>query len=193
MDGLIPGLCGTMRGLYKAVQTERTPEQDAALALKLKANLLPLPSDDRDVWIAVGYLLKRSLGDAGLPLWIEWSRKSAKFIPGECEKVWPTLKLDERDQPASVAGIIRRSKEGDEVTFVALAKLTPAEYDRVRKAEVKKLSIRTATLDAEVARHRPETSDPTASGSGVDIYNPEPWPDLVDGAQVLPAIAAMFS
>ena len=176
-----------------ATADNRPPEEIAALELKLKANLLPLPSDDRDVWIAVGYSLKRSLGDAGLPQWIEWSKKSAKFVPGECEKVWPTLKLDEREQPASAAGIIRRSKEADEAAFVALAKLTPAEYDRVREAEAKKLSVRTSTLDAEVARHRPETSDPNASGSGLDIFDPEPSEQPVDGAQVLDAVAAMFS
>jgi putative DNA primase/helicase len=170
------------------------PSEDAAtLELKLKANLRPVSSDDRDVWIATGYSLKRSLGDAGLPAWIEWSRKSAKFVPGECEKVWPTLKLDERDQPATAAGIVRRSKEADEAAFATLAKLSPAEYDRVREGEAKKLSIRTATLDAEVARHRPESSDPAASGSMVEIDDPEPWAEPVDGAQVLDAVSATFA
>ncbi len=179
--------------LTQAAPSECPPELAAALELKIKANLLPVPSDDRDVWIATGYSLKRTLGDAGLALWIEWSRKSSKFIPGECEQTWPSLKLDERDQPASAAGIIRRSREADDAAFAALAKLSPAEYDRVRESEAKKLSIRTATLDAEVKQRRPEISDPNASGSGVDIYDPEPSEQSVDGAQVLDAVAAMFS
>jgi len=175
------------------VSPERTPEEIAALELKLKANLLPVPSDDRGVWIATGYSLKRSLGDAGLPQWIEWSKKSAKFVTGECEKVWPTLKLDERDLPATAAGIIRRSKEADDAIFAALAKLSPAEYDRVRESEAKQLAIRTSTLDAEVAQYRPDTPDATASGSLVEFDDPEPWPGPVDGAQVLDAVAATFA
>jgi putative DNA primase/helicase len=173
--------------------TARTPEETAALELKLKANLLPVPSDDRGVWIATGYSLKRTLGDAGLTQWIEWSKKSVKFVAGECEQVWPTLKLDEREQPATAAGIVRRSREADEAAFTALAKLLPAEYDRVREAEAKKLSIRTSTLDAEVAQRRPETSDSNASGSMVELDDPEPWPQPVDGAEVLDAVAATFA
>ena len=175
------------------VTAERAPEDTAALELKLKANLLPLPSDDRGVWIATGYSLKRSLGDAGLSQWIAWSKKSTKFVPGECEKVWPTLKLDEREQPATAAGIIRRSKDADEAAFAALAMLSPAEYDRVREAEAKKLAIRTSTLDVEVARRRPSTPDASASGSSVEFEDPALWTNPVDGAQVLDAVARTFA
>jgi hypothetical protein len=43
--------------------------------------------DDRRTWIVIGMAL-RNLGAAGLPLWIEWSRKSDKFQEGECERAY---------------------------------------------------------------------------------------------------------
>jgi len=92
-----------------------------------------------------------------------------------------TLSLDERDQPATAAGIIRRSREADEAVFAALAKLPPAEYHRAREAAAKKPSIRASTLDAEVSHRRPESPDASASGSMVEFDDREPWTEPVDG------------
>jgi hypothetical protein len=56
-----------------------------------------------------------------------------------------------------------------------LATLTPFEYDKCRKAEAKKMGVRTDTLDAEVEKARPKSSSekcpstsfrPTADGAG---------------------------
>ena len=49
--------------------------------------------DNYDSWIAVGAALS-PLGDVGLPLWINWSKKSDKFQPGLCEEKWKTFSPD---------------------------------------------------------------------------------------------------
>lgn len=41
-------------------------------------------------WIEVGLAL-RDLGDAGLRLWDEWSRRSAAYQEGACDRKWPTF------------------------------------------------------------------------------------------------------
>lgn len=47
--------------------------------------------DQRDSWIRVGMAL-HSAGDHFLKDWIEWSSKSIKFSPGECERLWLTFR-----------------------------------------------------------------------------------------------------
>jgi hypothetical protein len=41
-------------------------------------------------WIEIGLSLYQ-LSDAGLSLWDQWSRKSDKYVPGECEAKWETF------------------------------------------------------------------------------------------------------
>lgn len=57
---------------------------------ELKRALAVTPADDRDEWIAVGMVLKAH----GLPFepWLEWSQKSDKYEPGDCEKEWKSFK-----------------------------------------------------------------------------------------------------
>jgi len=57
---------------------------------KLLAQLAPSRVDDRDSWLKIGMAIHKVFngGEDGLPIWIEWSRQSCKFIDGECEKKW---------------------------------------------------------------------------------------------------------
>ena len=75
-----------------------------------------------------------------------------------------------------------------------LAKLTPLEYDRVRKQEANKLKIRLSVLDQGVKARRPKASadNPQLQGRQLQLPEPEPWPEPVDGAQTLAEISATF-
>jgi putative DNA primase/helicase len=81
--------------------------------------------------------------------------------------------------------------ETDEATFTRLAALSSAEYDRCRETEAAALSIRVKTLDLEVEQRRRWTggNDSTLQGCQIDLPEIEPWPDPVNGAEVLDAIA----
>lgn len=61
------------------------------LVLEALSHLAVARADNRDTWLRVGMAL-HSLGDAYLTNWIEWSQKSLKFQPGECEKLWTSFK-----------------------------------------------------------------------------------------------------
>jgi hypothetical protein len=52
-----------------------------------------IDADDRDVWIKVGYAIKKLVADdqAGFELWDLWSAKSASYQQGCCDKVWEGL------------------------------------------------------------------------------------------------------
>lgn len=87
-------------------------------------------------------------------------------------------------------------KETDEQAFGRLATLAPADYDRAREAEAKRLGIRAATLDAAVAQRRPsakDTNNPQLRGRELDLADVVPWPEPVDGAAVLGDVAAYLS
>ena len=83
--------------------------------------------------------------------------------------------------------------ETDEELLSRLAALPPLEYERARKVAADKLGIsRLTALDAEVATRRPKATD-GGQGFAVTLPDVEPWPDPVDGAQTLDAVAARFS
>jgi DNA N-6-adenine-methyltransferase (Dam) len=64
-----------------------------------------------------------------------------------------------------------------------LAQLPPHEYDRVRKAEAKRLDVRTATLDAavEAIRNADRSDDSATKGQALDLPEPEAWHEPVEG------------
>jgi putative DNA primase/helicase len=66
-----------------------------------------------------------------------------------------------------------------------LSKLSPLQYDQVRRQEAKALGVRPATLDAAVTN---ASKGPVAEN--LPFAEVEPWPDAVDPAQLLTEIAS---
>jgi len=79
----------------------------------------------------------------------------------------------------------------DSKTYERLARLSPGEYDRARQTEAARLGIRKETLDAEVARRRPLSDD--GQGQAVHLPPVDPWPEPVNGADVLDQVSARFT
>lgn len=73
--------------------------------------------------------------------------------------------------------------DGDESTLARLAAMSPVQYDRVRASEADRLGIRVSTLDAEVVRLRARVAEATERPSLWPAV--EPWPEEVDGAELL--------
>jgi hypothetical protein len=67
------------------------------------------PVDDRDVWLKVGMALKAELGEAGRPLWDDWSRTSTKFDEPEQDKTWETIN---GDGDITIGTVLKAAKEG---------------------------------------------------------------------------------
>jgi len=80
------------------------------------------------------------------------------------------------------------SADSDEHTLLALAQLSPTQYDRARQGAAQRLGIRMETLDSEVSRRRADVQ-----ARAVKLPLIEPWPESVDGAEVLHQVAARFS
>ena len=83
-------------------------------------------------------------------------------------------------------------KENDEERLQRLAALSPIEFDRAADKEASAMGVNVGTLRTEVAKRRGKAND-NAQGSAVELPDVEPWPDPVNGAEVLSAVAAVFS
>ena len=66
-------------------------------------------------------------------------------------------------------------------TIKRLAALPTHEYERCRKAEAKRLDMRTSVLDKEVKSARPQDDE----GNDLGLVEPDPWPKKVDGDDLL--------
>jgi len=72
-----------------------------------------------------------------------------------------------------------------------LRALEPAEYELRRRSEAGRLGIRTAALDDLVQGTETEKVA-TGSGAALDLHDPDPWPQPVDGGALLDELAAAF-
>ena len=90
------------------------------------------------------------------------------------------------DQPADETDP-DTADDSDGATIARLARLSPFDYDRTRKDYADRLKIRGETLDKEVYKQRAKLAEATqeAQGSELVLYEPEPWPVEVNGAEVL--------
>jgi hypothetical protein len=73
----------------------------------------------------------------------------------------------------------------DSEVLQRLAELSPFEYDKTRQSAAKELGVSLSALDSEVKSRRKESEDTGTKGRAITFYEPDPWPESVNGAQVL--------
>jgi putative DNA primase/helicase len=71
-----------------------------------------------------------------------------------------------------------------------LASLSPLQYELIRVATAERLGVRTTVLDAEVKKLRAVDTTEPGAGKALDIEDVEPYPDPVDGGQLLGRIVS---
>lgn len=92
--------------------------------------------------------------------------------------------IETADMRTSKAETVTEKNPLDEAVQ-RLAALTPLEYDQIRKAKAKELSVRPATLDAAVKGARKESDK-----EGLPFEEVDPWPIAVDPTRLLTDISA---
>ena len=96
-DGTFIDKLGPIQELEAPKQIEATKQTstDSFLAPSLiddlRSALAHMPSDDRDLWQRMGHSLK-TIGNAGLDLWLAWSTKSSKFDVSDAHRAWESFK-----------------------------------------------------------------------------------------------------
>lgn len=54
----------------------------------------PRRADNYNDWIALGFCLHNISSESNLSIWIDFSKQSPKYKPGECERLWHSMKSD---------------------------------------------------------------------------------------------------
>lgn len=75
------------------VNTKKNTYSDVDFVNKLVDVLSTERADNYDLWIRLGWCL-RNIDYRLLDKWVEFSKRSSKFVDGECEKVWNMMKDD---------------------------------------------------------------------------------------------------
>lgn len=73
-----------------------------------------------------------------------------------------------------------------------LANLDKLEYELERKGAAKRLNVRAPALDRLVAAERDQFDDGSKQGRALSLPEPEPWPEPVDGAELLRTLSAII-
>lgn len=105
----------------------------------------------------------------------------AQILPAESTSVKSGL--------AEMHALTAEETANQEKVFCGLAALSLPDYDRAREKSAAILRIRVTTLDDEVERRRKSADVKNDQGAATNSKDPEPWPEVVDGALVLHEVA----
>jgi putative DNA primase/helicase len=78
------------------------------------------------------------------------------------------------------------------VEIERLRKLDPIAYERERSEAAKRLGVRPSILDRQVAAGRQKSNGDGRAGRPLTFREPEPWPEPVDGAELLSDLSAVI-
>jgi putative DNA primase/helicase len=79
----------------------------------------------------------------------------------------------------------------DDIEIGRLARLSPIEYERDRKVAAEQMGVRTTILDRLVAVERDNIDgDGAKQGRGLTLPEPQPWPNPVEGIELLDGLSA---
>lgn len=113
-------------------------------------------------------------------------------LPPPQPTILPLPPADDRGE-GNFASASPPPPETDDQTFSRLARLSPADYDRVRDKEARRLRIRGVTLDKEVRRRRAQLDDDTQAHT-VKLPILEPWPEpILDAPALFHQVAERFT
>ena len=103
------------------------------------------------------------------------------------------------EQPKETVSADKQTRNASELQTVlinrkvaTLADLSAIDYDRCRQSEAKALGIRVSTLDVAVTKLRPCES-PEADDGLEFLKDPDPWPEPVNGNDLLNDLIELFS
>ena len=86
----VEGALAPIHQRRRLVGGEATGVVDSATVTDLRTALMFISSDDHGEWVATGHALK-TIGAQGFGLFMEWSKRSAKFDHDDAERVWASF------------------------------------------------------------------------------------------------------
>jgi putative DNA primase/helicase len=145
-----------------------------------------MPHDDATLQVAplnvIGAAV-RSLAEIEDPVRFDRVRKVVMAEHGLSAKAVDESVERERTRKAAAESGPPLSHEEAQAEIVRLSKLEPLAYERERDGAAARIRVPVTRLDGLVRRERGE--EDTGQGRPVELEEPEPWEDPVDGAALL--------
>ena len=155
----------------------------------LKALKLNMRSDDPFYKIAEDGIWETA--ERHLPDFHDWDELNAIYVDALSEEVkdhdLPTANCELDSEVLKLDGYNSVNAE-----ITRLSELKPVEYDRQREASAKSLGIRMTTLDGLVKKVCCEASNTPGQGRPLELSVIEPWPESIDGGELLGNICSAF-
>ena len=206
---------GTIGGRLANVQ-DASPSWSEAEEARLRSALACIPAYERDTWRDMGAALHwLNWSHKGFHIWGEWSCTCPeKYDEADQRKTWESFNRPYNGTRITVATLFHTAQQhgwrddakltaspecpapspgSDEFEIARLAQLPPLAYERERKEAAKRLGCRESFLDKVVVAARGETEDKHRQGQALDLREPDPWPEAVDGHALLSQLSAIFT
>jgi hypothetical protein len=178
--------------------------------VRLRSALAFIPATDREIWLRVGMALHWTSWERAFQIFDDWSSSvPEQYDRADQHKTWKSFERPYNGQRITLATIFHlasqygwsdetrpindRSAQSDEAEIARLAQLPPLTYERERKEAAKRLGCRESILDKVIAAARGETEGAHRQGQELDLREPEPWPEAVDGDALLSQLSAIFT
>jgi putative DNA primase/helicase len=158
---------------------------------------------DRDTWLDHGMALHHATNgnEQGFLLWCEASEQYAprKYDAKDQQKTWDSFKAS-AVKPLTLATIFKRATDAGwqppvpepeqfDAELERLAGLATGKYYAERAAASRRLSVPQRDLDRLVSEKRKELE---AKAKGSLVPDDEPWPEVVNGVELLDEIVAVI-
>jgi P4 family phage/plasmid primase-like protien len=132
-----------VEGAGSVGRTASVTLDDLRRVKNLVALLNPERADKYEDWLHIGFCLY-NIDTSLLNIWIDFSRQSAKFKEGECEKMW---NVNFRNNDFTIASLYRWVREDNPTEFI---KFLESEVSDIIKQSIKSASFGTSYDVAKV-------------------------------------------
>jgi hypothetical protein len=197
------------KGKSNGKDTDGLAGEPQAPIERIRAAFAVIPNDNLgwDDWNNRGLALFHATGgsDGGLAVFHAWSNKSKKYDKQATADRWADYKtcpptrigagsvFHWADEASPRWGMLVGVPLEQAMKIGALIPLSTFDYELKRKEAAEELGVRTGVLDGMLDRLRPreviEGDDDGKQGSAISFPEPEPWPEPVDGGELLDDIA----
>lgn len=191
------GLCATTNYDGAAKGNHKPKWRDSYTAALAGADVVLLPDNDEPGHAHMRHIAKQLAGVARSVRILELPELAAKgdvsdwLNAGHTIAELAELATTAPDGTTGHTDDATTAPDDDDAVIARLAALDPLEYDRQRADAARKLGVRSETLDKAVKEERGEP-DKASNGDGaaLDFPDVEPWPERVDGAELLTDLTA---
>jgi P4 family phage/plasmid primase-like protien len=143
---------------------------------RTRSALAFIPANDRDLWVSMAFAVKTEHGDAGFPIWNEWSQQAENYDPKAADDTWRSA---DEIGPVKLGTLIRAAKERgwqdngvfqkptqDEIDEQQRIKAERAAQSAAKRAKISKVTADKATAIAK-ASTKAEDDNPYLELKGV--------------------------